>query len=262
MRLPGQATRWIRSFQPLPDSQLRLVCFPHAGGSASYFRPMAAPLGPTIEMLAVQYPGRQDRRLEQRIEDIAELADLIFDAVRPALDRPFAFFGHSMGAVLAFEVARRLKSQTKTSPQHLFASGRRAPSRYRPEDIHRRDDAGLIAELRRLAGADRRWLDDSVLLAMVLPAIRSDYTAIETYTCPPGVVLDCPITALLGDADQNITIDEALAWREHTRARFDLRIFPGAHFYLEERQAEVVATIAAALGATVVTNTFGDEGAS
>jgi surfactin synthase thioesterase subunit len=224
---------------------------------------MAASLGPEIEMLAVQYPGRQDRRRERRIEDIAELADLIFAALLPKLDRPFAFFGHSMGAVLAFEVARRLSTRTRTVPQRLFVSGRRAPSRHRPDDVHLRDDAGLTAELRQVAGADPRWLNDSLLRAIVLPMIRSDYTAIERYTCPPGIALDCPITVLVGDADPYTTIDEARAWRDHATGEFDLRVFPGGHFYLDERRSEVVATIAAILGRAVETNnTFVSGGVS
>jgi len=225
-------------------SAVRLVCFPHAGGSASFYVPFARSLPADVDVLAVQYPGRQDRRADKPIEDILELADRIFEALRPWAGRPLAFFGHSMGAVVAYEVARRLEQETGTRLSALFASGRRAPSR-RPGEmaVHLRDDDGVIAELERLSGTDTALLDNEELLQMILPPIRSDYRALEKYVHRPGPKLTCPITVLVGDADPQITLDEARAWRDHTAGGFGMRVFPGGHFFLSSQQAQVSEVI-------------------
>ncbi|MFH8337065.1 thioesterase II family protein [Streptomyces sp. AM6-12] len=233
---------WVRRFHPARQDSGRLVCFPHAGGSASFYFPFSAALRDAADVLAVQYPGRQDRHAEKGIETIAELADRAHEALQPYADRPLTFFGHSMGAIVAFEVARRFERDGE-GPVHLFASGRRAPSASAGENVHRRDDEGLIAELRRLSGTDDRLLGDEEILRMVLPALRSDYTAIETYRATPSTVVTAPITALTGDADPRVSPQEAHAWRGHTTGPFDLEVFPGGHFYLSDRVTEIAALL-------------------
>lgn len=234
---------WIRRFHPAPASAPRLVCFPHAGGSAPFYFRMSEALCRRAEILAVQYPGRQDRRAEQPICDIQTLADQIFLALQDWMGDRLIFFGHSMGAIAAFEVARKMQ-QAGEQPAALVVSGRRAPSRVRePQGIHLRSDEGVIAELKKLSGTDNSVLDDDEMLAMILPAVRSDYRAIETYTYQPGPVLSSPITAFVGDHDPQVTLDEARAWREHTTGEFELRIFSGGHFYLVSRQEEVISRI-------------------
>ncbi|WP_033287244.1 thioesterase II family protein [Streptomyces sp. NRRL F-525] len=241
---------WIQRFPAEGRSGTRLVCFPHAGGSASFYFPLSQALAADTEVLAVQYPGRQDRRKEVPVEDIQLLADHIADALDGRPELPTAYFGHSMGAVVAFEVARRLERRGN-GPALLFASGRRAPSTHREESVHQRDDDGVIDELKRLNGTDARVLADDELLRMILPAIRGDYRAIETYRCPPGPKLGCPVTVLVGDADPRTTLDEAHAWSTHTTGRFDLRVFPGGHFYLSTHPEAVTETVAAGLATLV-----------
>jgi surfactin synthase thioesterase subunit len=241
---------WTRRFHPVDDHAPRLVCFPHAGGSASYYYAFSAALAPRVEALAVQYPGRQDRRFEPAIEDIPTLAERAFHAIRGWTDRPFALFGHSMGAILAFEVAQRLQSRTDAVPLHLFASGRRAPSRHRDGHVHRYDDARLIDELRRVGGTDWRFLADPELRAAVLPVIRSDYRAIERYRYEPAPPLTCPVTVLVGDHDESATVDEASAWREHTTGAFVMRVFAGGHFYIDKHKAEVIDAVGTAVAGT------------
>lgn len=218
------------------------MCFPHAGGSASFYLPVATALSPRVDVVAVQYPGRQDRRGEPGLTSIAELADRISETLYGWDDKPLTFFGHSMGAVVAFEVARRLE-QSGTGPVRLFASGRRAPSRTRDERTHTLGDDRLIAEIRSLSGTDSRFLDDEELLRMVLPAIRSDYTAVETYLAAPDDTVRCPVTVLTGDDDPKTSIEEARAWDGHTLGGSELRVFPGGHFYLTERAADVLAVL-------------------
>ncbi|MFE7843032.1 thioesterase II family protein [Streptomyces sp. NPDC057474] len=243
MSSPTADDLWIRRFRPSPDAAERLVCFPHAGGSASFYVPVATALSPGVDVAAIQYPGRQDRRHEPGPDSVADLADQVASALTGwADDRPLTFFGHSMGALVAFEVARRMERLGR-GPVRLFASGRRAPSRTRDEHVHTLDDDGVIAELRKLAGTDAQVLQDEELLRMVLPAIRSDYRAVETYRCAAGAVVRCPVTVLTGDTDPRTSLEEAGAWSDHTEAGSDLRVFSGGHFFLSERPAEVLAVL-------------------
>jgi pyochelin biosynthesis protein PchC len=237
---------WIRRFHPAAAG-LQLVCFPHAGGSASFYFPLSAALHPQIEVLAVQYPGRQDRRGEEPIRDIHRLAGEIVAALRPWLTGRPAFFGHSMGAIVAFEVARRMEHPAGSAPVGLIASGSRAPSRRRDDRTHLRDDEGVLADLQRLSGTDPRLLDDQQMLRSFLPAIRGDLQAIETYVCAAGSVLACPITAFVGDRDPTVTLDEAQAWGEHTAGGFGLHVFDGGHFYLTAHPAQTIDRLRAVL---------------
>ncbi|MFD8124610.1 thioesterase II family protein, partial [Streptomyces albidoflavus] len=238
---------WLRSFHASTDRATRLVCLPHAGGSAAFFFPVSKSLSPGLDVISVQYPGRQDRRREKGVETIGELARHIVDVLDPRPDGPpVALFGHSLGATLGFEIARLMEARG-TAPCHLFASGRRAPSRPRHETVHQRDDEGLLDEIRRLSGTDARVLGDEEVLRMALPAIRSDYRAAETYTYEPGPALSCPITVFTGDADPKVTLDEARAWETHTDAGFDMHTYPGGHFFLSDHSAAMLKINAARL---------------
>ncbi|HET6501548.1 MAG TPA: alpha/beta fold hydrolase [Amycolatopsis sp.] len=248
------ASAWIRRFQPADDAGVRLICLPHAGGSATYYLPVAKALSPTVDVLALQYPGRQDRHNERCVDSMDELADLVAAELADWTDRPFAVFGHSLGATLGFEVTRRLEA-AGTPPVMLFASGRRAPSRPRDERIHLRADDGLVAELRTLSGTDARILDNDEIVRMFLPALRADYKAVETYRYRPGPPLTCPIFTLVGDDDPKVTLDEARSWGEHTTGEFEFRAFRGGHFYLDAHAREVIDLISARLTAAVTAGT-------
>jgi surfactin synthase thioesterase subunit len=201
-------------------------------------------------VLAVQYPGRQDRRAEPAAEDIGELARGIADALEPWADEgPMAFFGHSMGSVVAFETARELERTAGTGPVVLFASGRRAPGILRDERVHQGDDDAILAELQRLNGTESALLRDDELVRMMLPAIRSDYRAVETYTCPPDATVRAPIVALIGNDDPRVGVDEAREWARHTTGGFALHTFPGGHFYLQPRLTDVRDVLTAELRA-------------
>jgi len=247
MTLPNtENSLWLCRYLQAPHARVRLVCFPHAGGSASYFYPVAQALNPDIDVIAVQYPGRQNRRREPFLENISDIADHVHRELR-AEPAPVAFFGHSMGAIVAFEVARRMERDTGMGPAVLFASGRRAPSSYREENIHQRDDAGVIAEIRALGGTDSALLRDSEVLEMVLPAIRADYRAIERYTCPPGATIGTPVTVMTGTADPRTSLAEADAWCGHTTGRFTLLTYPGGHFFLQDHIPGILTTIVTTL---------------
>jgi pyochelin biosynthetic protein PchC len=237
---------WIRRFNPAPGARAQLVCLPHAGGSASYFVAMSKALSPKVDVLAVQYPGRQDRRLQPCLESVGEMADQLIDVVRSRADRPITLFGHSMGASVGYELAVRMEA-AGIVPTALFVSGRRAPSRHRNERAHTLPDAQLVAEVKALAGAGSALLDDVEIQQLVLPSIRSDYRAAETYTWTPGPMLTCPIFSFTGADDPKVALDEARAWSEHTSGKFEFRVFPGGHFYLDGHTPEVAAAIEAHL---------------
>lgn len=238
---------WVRRFLSVPQAPVRLVCFPHAGGAATYYFPMARTLRPLVEVLAVQYPGRQDRRMEPVVDDIGALADAIVPELRAWSDRPLALFGHSMGSTVAYEVARRLE-ESGIAPVGLFASAGRGPSALLGDTVHLRDDKGLVAALRALSGTESSVLDDEELLRMVLPAVRGDYRAVETYRHAGEQKLACPVRVLLGEADDMTTMDQATAWRAHTTASCEITVFPGGHFYLNEQFDTVMRTITHQLG--------------
>jgi surfactin synthase thioesterase subunit len=237
---------WVRTFHPAPPGAPRVFCFPHAGGSSTFYFPVSAALSGVAEVLALQYPGRQDRRHETPISDMDTYADRVHAALGTVTGAPIVFFGHSLGAVLAFEVARRLERDGVVLDT-LFVSGRRAPSVHRDEDVHKRDDDGVLAELRRLSGTDARLFDDAELVRMVMPAMRADFAAVETYRGTPGAAVGCPVVALTGDADPMAAVDEVRAWQAHTTGSFDLRVYPGGHFYLLQHATAVIGEIAAQL---------------
>lgn len=237
---------WLRRFHPA-ERDCRLVFISHAGGSASFYAPFSEALSAHADVLCVQYPGRQDRWTEPLIDNVPELADRIFAALAPLADRPTVLFGHSMGASVAYEVARRLERDAGIVPACLFVSGRRAPADNRDDGLHRLDDEGLVGELHGLAGTDTAVLADPDLLELVLPVLRNDYRAAETYTYVPGPPLHCPVVALVGDDDPRANADEARAWAGYTTGAFDLKEFPGGHFYLVDELPGVVETISAHL---------------
>ena len=241
--------RWIRGYRRVPGG-VSLVCFPHAGGAASYFHPWPAGLAPGIEVLAVQYPGREDRAAEPCLTTAADLADQIHAALGPSLPGTFAFFGHSMGAILAFEVARRIARDQGRGPGAPVRVWPAAPPRHRHRNLHRAGNPALIAELASLGGTDPRILQDSEVLELILPVIRGDYTASETYRFAPGPPLSCDITAMTGDRDALNTPAEAAAWSAHTTGAFTLRVYPGGHFYLDHCRAQVLKMISSSLAGT------------
>ncbi|WP_020659274.1 thioesterase II family protein [Amycolatopsis benzoatilytica] len=234
--------RWLRRFRPSPAAAVRLVCFPHAGGSASFYQPLAAAHAPGADVVVLQYPGRQERHREPCVPTVGRYADEIAELLSAEPELPTVYFGHSMGASIAFETALRTGAASA-----LVVSGRRAPATRRDERFHQLDDAGLLREIRRLGGTETAALDNEEILRMSLPAIRSDYRAAETYEGAASAVLECPVIALIGDSDPKATLAEVDRWREQTTAAFRMRSFPGGHFYLITHTAAVNQEIAAEL---------------
>ncbi|MFF4583003.1 thioesterase II family protein [Streptomyces sp. NPDC001389] len=237
---------WIRRFHPpaRPSGTAPvLVVLPHAGGNASFYFPLSRDLAAHAEVLTAQYPGRQERLGEPGPDTVAGLVGGVERALEPWRGRPLVLFGHSMGAVLAYELARRLEASGE-GPRGLILSGRRSPLVPRHDDFHTRDDDALLAHVQALSGTDAGLLADPELREMILPALRSDYRAVGTYRHEPGPPLRTPVSVLCGESDPRTSEAEAMGWRELTEAAFTFRGFPGGHFYLVAQHEAVARAIA------------------
>jgi surfactin synthase thioesterase subunit len=240
---------WLVRPAPRPAARARLFCFPHAGGGGSAYRAWAAGLPAALDVCAVQLPGRESRLRERPIPSLRAIVDALVPAVESQLDRPFAFFGHSMGAVLAAEVSRALVGRGAPAPAHLFVSSRRPPHLPPSEPpLHVLSDREFLAELgRRYGGLPAEVLRHAELVELLLPSLRADIEALETHRAPPRPPLPCPISAFGGSDDRFATREQLEAWRSETSGAFRVRIFPGGHFYVDARRAEVLADVGATL---------------
>ncbi|WP_307840346.1 alpha/beta fold hydrolase [Streptomyces sp. G44] len=242
---------WIRCCHPAPDAGLRLLCFPHAGGSVSAYHALSAAVSGGVEPLIVQYPGRHDRFGEPFAAGADEIVDAVLDELpRGPGDAPLALFGHSMGALLAFETARRLERAGRP-PVALFLSGRAAPSLPRrtaaKRPVRDMDDAELVEEMRKLSGTAEELLSSPEMLSIFLPPMRADYQIVDDYVYRAGPPLSCPVTVLTGDDDPRVTPDEARAWQSETRGGFSCHVLAGGHFFLDAHLPYVAGVITSSL---------------
>ena len=251
---PDRPKPWVTGAGHAAGARLRLLCLPWAGGGSSSYRNWQASVPPSIEVCPVQLPGRENRLREPRFTSYGDLVQAMALALQPYLDMPFAFFGHSMGAMLAFETTRVLRTSFGLRPLHLFVSGYRAPHLPAPfPPIFELPDDQFVDEVRRLAGTPQEVLDNPELMDVVLPLLRADMTIVDTYRYEPGEPLDCPITAL-GALKDGFASREALAdWKLHTTDAFAVRMFPGDHFYLTSKSWLLLRTISAELEADSAT---------
>ncbi|MEV6637309.1 alpha/beta fold hydrolase [Actinoplanes sp. NPDC051470] len=239
-----RSEEWTTVFHRRPGGPYRLVFFPHAGGSAGAAAPLAAAAPPSVEVVTMQYPGRQWRRAEPAAADLRELARSAARALLSTPETPTVLFGHSMGAIVAFETTLLLDEVRPGLVSRLFASGSGAPTR--PRRMTLTPEAGdddLVEELRRMGGTDEALLADPEALMLMLPPLRHDYRLMTAYSVRPGARVIAPITALFGEDDEATPPDAAAAWAGHTDGDFELRTFPGGHFYLGRRRREVIDSI-------------------
>ncbi|MBU7581852.1 MAG: thioesterase [Nostoc sp. TH1S01] len=236
---------WIFSPKPNPQADLRLFCFPYAGGSSLIFRTWPDYLPPSIEVCAIEIPGRGRQLKLSPFSRIEPLVDAIASAINPYLDKPFALFGHSMGGLVSFELTRLLHKKYGIVPVHLFISGRRAPQvpNSKPP-IHNLAEPAFIEELRHLNGTPREVLENAELMQLFLPILRADFAVLETYIYKPEPPLECPITVFGGLQDSEVGCDELQAWQEQTNADFNLHMFPGDHFFLHSSQSVLLEKLA------------------
>lgn len=224
---------------------MRLICLPHAGGGSTAYARWAAELPKAIEPWPAQLPGRESRFNEPAFKRVEPLVEPLAQAVRPLLDRPYALFGHSMGALLSFELARAMRRLGLPAPVCLFVSAHAAPDvPLRREDAHTLPTPQFVEYVRSLGGTPPEILANEELLELMLPLLRSDFELLETYVPPTGPPLECPIRVFGGDRDPSVTREDLEAWRGHSERFLGVRILPGGHFYLQEQRAPLLRWIA------------------
>jgi medium-chain acyl-[acyl-carrier-protein] hydrolase len=244
MTVATPTTPWIASYRPNPRARLRLFCFPYAGGGASVFRTWANDLPAEVDICAIQLPGRENRLKETRLTDMAPLLDLLAQGLRPFMAMPFAFFGHSMGAIVSFELARALRRQHGPAPVGLFVSGHRAPQLPdRGPQIHDLPDQEFVEAIRNFNGTPEMVLQHVELMQLMLPVLRADFTIVETYTYTDEEPLACPISAFSGLQDIEVSHEHLTAWRDQTYSSFTLRMFPGDHFFIHSSRTLVLQAL-------------------
>ncbi len=223
--------------RPVPDATLRLFCFPYAGGGVTTFRTWLDYLPPNVELQALEMPGREALLRLPSFVRVDPLVHAARDALKDHVDRPFAFFGHSMGALVSFELARLLRREHATQPRALFVSGRRAPQLPMEPATYDLPEDEFIEELRRIGGTPEEVLRHPELLTLLLPTLRSDFELSQTYSYTDDLPFDFPITAFGGLNDQFVPREDLDQWHAQTTASFQLRMFPGDHFFLHSSQA-------------------------
>jgi medium-chain acyl-[acyl-carrier-protein] hydrolase len=252
VRNPPRANPWIVRLSTSPSARARLFCFPYGGAGSLAFREWTRAFPPSVELAAVQLPGRENRFPEPAFADWPPLVSALADAVLPALDRPFAFYGHSLGALVAFALALELRRRGGPLPFHLVVSGRgaphRPPARRRPIDL---TDEELAAELRTLGGTPEEIFEHPELLEMLLPTLRADFRLNATYAMGDEPPLDVPVTAYGGLDDAEAAEEDLVAWRDLTGGPFRARMFPGGHFFLNTARDAFLRTLVEDLTATL-----------
>jgi medium-chain acyl-[acyl-carrier-protein] hydrolase len=237
-------TRWLPGFREKPEARLRMFCFPYAGGSAASFRGWPDAFPASIQVAAVQLPGRGERLSEPAFKHLPEMVQALGSALSPYLNKPFAFFGHSMGALILIELTRWLRRTGGPMPIHLFVSGRRAPQV--PDDTaptYDLPEAEFIDRLRQLNGTPQVVLDHPELMQLMVPLLRADFGVCETYQYDSEPPFDIPITVFGGRDDVEVSREKLEPWREHTTGSFSLHIFPGDHFFVHSAQNNIIRII-------------------
>lgn len=228
---------WIARPRPRHTADVRLFCFPYAGGGSLGYRRWADEMMGNVEVCPIQLPGRESQMRAKPFERVQPLVQALAPALRPYLDQPFAFFGHSMGALIAFEMAREIRRRYGVEPLRLYVSARVAPHLRLPrEPMYLLPDGEFMDVLRELNGTPREVLENEEMMRLIMPLLRADFAVNEAYTYTEEEPLTCPIFALGGLRDPEATAENMEPWRRHTRGEFKLQMFPGDHFFINAAQ--------------------------
>lgn len=249
---PSTPPGWTVPPQRNPSARLRLFCFPYAGGGAAIYSQWQRQLPPEVEVVAVQPPGRENRLMETPYADLLELVAKMHGELLPCFDRPFAFYGHSNGALMAFELTRALRRAGQPLPLHLLVGGRPAPH-VPPRDppVHAMPHDEFLAELRKLSGTPEEILQNEEIMELMMPLLRADFSLGETYRHPREAPLPVPITAFGGMRDEEVSEEEVRAWGEHTSAKFRCVMLPGNHFFIHEDRERLLREVTMELRAAL-----------
>ncbi len=235
---------WIVRSTPKPNAAMRLFCFPYAGGGSVIFHHWGAELPTDIEVCAIRLPGRESRLAEPPFDRVAPLVQALASGLDPYLDRPFAFFGHSLGGLVSFELTHELQRQQRPTPVHLLVSATRAPHipATRPR-IHDLPTPAFIDHLRDYQGTPETVLNNPAMMDVLLPALRADFAISETHTPSDKAPLACPITVLGGLQDDIVSEDALRAWQRYTHNTFTVHTFAGDHFFINHVRREVLEKV-------------------
>ncbi len=234
----GGRGRWLRTLARGPQDWGRLIVFPHAGGAVGFYRPLRRVID-GASVLAVQYPGRQDRIREAQLTSVEQIATSVISELERVPRMTTVLMGHSMGALAAFEVARRRPDLA----DGLIVSAHRAPSVPSRSTLHLADDAALLEETRAMGGTDEEVLAHPDLVQLIIAHLRADLAVDAAYLCPPGERLSVSVTVMRGSQDTSVTAEDARAWDLHTESPSEQLCLTGGHFYLLDRRAEVVGVL-------------------
>jgi len=234
---------WVR-IVPRPEARLRLFCFPYSGAGALAFRTWQSSFPAEIDICPIQLPGRENRFREAPFTRMTDLVNALTESLTPYLDLPFALYGHSLGSLVAFEVARKLRTWGTRQPEHLLVSGCHAPQLARQTPpIYQLSDADFLAEVERFGGTSKEVLQNKELMNLILPTLRADLAIYDTYAYVPAPVLDYPVAAYGGWQDARATQEDIVAWQAQTGAKFTLQMFAGGHFFLQTAQDSFLSTL-------------------
>ncbi len=240
--MDNRENKWLVIPKPRSSARMRLFCLPYAGAGSVIYRNWADVLPEGVELVAVELPGRGKRLLEPPYRELNRLVADLAVALESGLDKPYAIFGHSMGALIGFELIRYLRRNHRPLPLHLFVSGRNAPTI--PDDtdppLHTLPDEQFMMKLKELDGTPEAVLQHRELMELLLPILRADFGLCENYVYRPEPPLEIPITAFGGLKDVSVPPPHIEAWKEQTRARFSARFFPGGHFFLNDFRLEIM----------------------
>jgi medium-chain acyl-[acyl-carrier-protein] hydrolase len=235
MTQPANFNNWLSPFTANPQARLRLFCLPFAGEGASLFRQWQVLLGPQFEIVRVQLPGRENRLPEPAYIDLSELVRVLSEILLPLLNKPYAIFGHSMGALIGFELAQRLTGEYDLPPEALLVGGCRAPHLVNPYPaIYNLPESEFLAEFQQRYGPlPLQLINNPELLRIFLPILRADLALVETYSYQAKPALSCPILAYCGAEDRVAAYFDMAAWQDYNQARFKLQKLAGGHFFIK-----------------------------
>ena len=245
-RIPSRTPASPLWFQLQADSRarFRLFCFPYAGGNSSIFRSWTRLVHPDIQVVPALLPGRELRLREPSFTNLEPMVETFTRQIFPYLDRPFAFFGHSMGAMISFELARRLRSERSIETDHLFLAGRRAPQLPEKDpEIHNLPESEFLAEVERLNGTPKEVFEHRELMELLIPMLRADFAVCHNYDYVLGDPLKCSITVLGGTTDETAPKEKLEGWCAHTTGRCRVRMLEGDHFFINQQSEAIVRII-------------------
>lgn len=246
--------KWVTCPNPEPSARVRLFCLPFAGGGASIYRGWGKLLGSEIEVCPIQLPGRENRFGETAIKQAQSMAQNLANQIQLYSNKPFYIYGHSMGALLAFELARALQDNGMDIPQGLVLAAHRAAHLPKNRDtLYTLPDDEFIERLKKFGGFPEEVLASKELLAFLMPTLKADFTLCDTYQFEKGQALQCPLYLLAGAHDTEATPANVDAWREHTTEQAKLHVFDAGHFFIKTHQDELIKTLQAILSPLTTT---------